>query len=484
MSIPPPPIRPRPRPRPKAPPRAPARRMPWGWLEVFAVSLTVLPAMLFLPGVSAVRPILRIASYLMGPFVWFMYSRNRNAELPGSPFTAASWLLFCVGWLVLSVAHPNAYSLITAVGQVALYVAVLSPAFWAGRLVDTPARIGRLIAILFLCNALSALVGVAQVHYPGRFDPPVIPALNNKFGGEDLKYETADGRRILRPCGLTDTPGGASSAGSAAAILGLCFALRPIGAFKRSACMGLAFIGLAAVYYSHVRSVLLMAVGCLGVLFIVLSMQRRYREASLLATGGFAVVVGGMLWAMRTVGTGVLKRFTVMFEGGDFVSYFNKMRGNYIHDALTRTLWENPLGYGMGWWGQIHGLFADPNRLSFVWVEVMVAAWVYDGGFPLLIGYGGAMLLALYDSGRVALTSRNPDLAFWAAVVLSLNVSIAMTSLSYVTFLAPQGMTFWLLAGAINGADRRANASELARRPARGFGFGGGRPRPRGAVAG
>ena len=40
---------------------------------------------------------------------------------------------------------------------------------------------------------------------------------------------TADGRKFLRPCGLTDTPGGASGAGSTAAVLGLCLALRPIG---------------------------------------------------------------------------------------------------------------------------------------------------------------------------------------------------------------------------------------------------------------
>ena len=66
--------------------------------------------------------------------------------------------------------------------------------------------------------------------------------MNNVFGGEDLKLETADGRKILRPCGLSDTPGGAAPTGVTAAMLGLCFALRPIGAFRRVACAGLAVL--------------------------------------------------------------------------------------------------------------------------------------------------------------------------------------------------------------------------------------------------
>jgi hypothetical protein len=67
---------PRPSPRPKPGPpsgRKPARpvkgqaaRIRWGWLEWFIVSQTALPALVFLPGVSAsptVRNVTRIALY-------------------------------------------------------------------------------------------------------------------------------------------------------------------------------------------------------------------------------------------------------------------------------------------------------------------------------------------------------------------------------------------------------------------------------------
>jgi hypothetical protein len=245
---------------------------------------------------------------------------------------------------------------------------------------------------------------------------------------------------------------------------------------------------MAAVYYSHVRSVLLMVVISLIVLTVMFSLQRNYRQASLLATGGVSMLVVAMAWAVRTVGVGTMNRFAELLEG-DVGSNFFKLRGAYIEQALTEVLWDNPLGYGMGWWGQIHGLFADPNRLSYVWVEVMIPAWIFDGGFPLLIGYVGAIVLALRDTARVALRTRDRELAFWASVAFALNLSTVATCFSYTSFLSPVGMTFWLLAAAVNGADRQVRAADRkpdANPPRPGVRLKPGRgpwrwPRPRGA---
>jgi hypothetical protein len=112
----------------------------------------------------------------------------------------------------------------------------------------------------------------------------------------------------------------------------------------------------------------------------------------------------------------------------------------------------------------MHSLFADPNRISLVWVEVMVQAWIYDGGLPLLVGYGGAVLVALYDTGRIALSCRDRELAFWAAVVLALNLSVAATCFSYVTFLSALGPQFWLLAAAVHAADRQTRLAPAVTR--------------------
>jgi hypothetical protein len=304
----------------------------------------------------------------------------------------------------------------------------------------------------------------------------VIPALNNIFNGDDMFYLGANGERIMRPCGLTDTPGGASPAGMAAAMLGLCWALRPIATWKRLASAGLAFVGVAVIYFTHVRSVLVMLLICLAVLTGLLAYQGKTRSALLLVGGGAGMVVGALFWVARTAGARVFERFAPLLSS-DPTSFYYKSRGSFIEEAFGRTIWENPLGHGLGWWGMINGTFADPSRPSNVWVEVMIPAWIIDGGAPLLIGYFGAIVVAVLDSLRVAMTSRDPDVSFWAAVVVALNLSIVANCFSFATFVTGFGLQFWLLAAAVHAADAQVRAAE--RRPAPGRPG----PRPRGAPA-
>ena len=86
----------------------------------------------------------------------------------------------------------------------ALYTAILCPAFWAGPALSDPRQIGRLLKIMFVCNALGAAVGLGQVYRPDVFNPPVIPQLI-QAGVEhagDVSVVNATGRTIMRPCGL------------------------------------------------------------------------------------------------------------------------------------------------------------------------------------------------------------------------------------------------------------------------------------------
>jgi hypothetical protein len=439
---------------------APRVRIPWTWLEWFVVSQTVLPALLFVPGVSMARTPVRVAAYLVAPVAWFMiaWRGGTPGAVSGKSFPARPWLLGCIAWLILSIFHPNVYSLLTACAQVALYVAVLSPAFWAPQALGEPRQLGRVLGLLFLCNALSAAVGVAQVFRPDTFNPPVIKAMSNQFGGVDLMYETADGRKIVRPCGLTDTPGSASAAGAVAALLGLCLALRPMAMWKRIGAALLAFVGMAVIYYAQVRQALVMLMISIVVLCSLFLYQRRFAQATQLAIGAVITVAGALAWVARSVGSQVVERFAQLLAG-DPGSFFHKTRGVYVEDALFRVLPEYPLGFGMGWWGMIYGSFGDTGRISPVWVEVMVPAWIYDGGLPLLILYVSAVAVALFDTTRVALTCPDRDVAFWAAVVVALNLSIVATCMSFVTFLAPVGLQFWLLSAIVHAADRQVRQS-------------------------
>lgn len=464
MSLPhtPPPIPPRPTPRPAVRPRGPRRevlrKVPWGWLEAVILAGTFLPAILFIPGASKIRTATRIASYAIMPLAWFFVARRDRVGPGAFTFPARPWLFFAAAWLALSVFHPNAHTLLSAAAQAALYVTIFCPALWAARALDSRRQLGRLMAVLFLCNALSSAVGVAQVFRPGTFMPPDMPALRNEFGGQNLTYETSDGRRIFRPTGLTDTPGNAGLAGVTAALVGFCFAVRPIALWKRAACVGMAFLGIAVIYFTHVRVALVMLLLSLLAVIGLFILQRNARQAALLAIGGAGALVGAFLWAIRSVGSAVSDRFLTLFQK-DPVTLFEQNRGGFVRNAFERLVWDIPLGGGMGWWGMTHMYFGNMRVRSNIWVELMWQAWLQDGGIPLLLAYTGAIAAALWDSTRIALTCPDRDVSYWAAVIVSMNLSIVAGCFCGVTFLSPLGVQFWLLAAALHAADAQARAA-------------------------
>jgi hypothetical protein len=464
MSLPhtPLPFPPRPRPAaarpPRAPGRAPAPPARWGWLEAVLLAQAMLPALLFIPGVSKVRTATRIASYAITPVAWWFVARRDRTPIGADTFPARPWLVFTGVWLALSVFHPNAHTLLAASAQAALYTTIFCPAFWAGAALDSRRQLGRLLAVLFLCNALSSAVGVAQVFRPGTFMPPEMPALQNEFGGQNLMYETDDGRKIFRPTGLTDTPGGAALAGVVAALTGFCWALRPIAAWRRAGCVSLGFLGIAVIYFTHVRVALVMLLLSFVAVAVLFLLQRNVRQAVLLAVGGATALAGALLWAIRSVGSSVSERFLTLLHN-DPVTVFDKHRGGFVRDAFERMLWENPLGGGMGWWGMTHVYFGNTRVRSPVWVELMWQGWAQDGGVPLLAGYVGAVTVALVDSTRVALTCPDREVAYWAAVIVASNLSVVAGCFCGVTFLTPLGVQFWLLAAALHAADARARGS-------------------------
>ena len=280
-----------------APKGAPAKEPGWGWLEWFVLSQTFIPALLFVPGMSPIRTLTRVSAYGVATLAWITLVWAGRRPPGAEAFPARPWLVFCSVWLGLSILHPNSYSLLAASAQAALYITILSPVFWAPLALTSSRQIGRLMALLFLCNALSAFLGIAQVFRPETFNPPVIPLMNNIFNGENLMFVADDGRKVLRPCGLTDSPGAACGAGVVAALLGLCWALRPIAVWKRLASLGLAFLGVAVIYLTHVRTSLVMVGICLVALTGLFVFQRSYRQALLLVLSGAGLVV--VLWPGR-----------------------------------------------------------------------------------------------------------------------------------------------------------------------------------------
>ena len=328
------------------------------------------------------------------------------------------------------------------------------------------------MTILLVCNSISTLVGLGQVFRPGTFNPPVIPSITgaaeDSIAVQSLSFTDQHGRKIIRPCGLSDSPGAAAAAGAVAALVGLAYSLRPLGMTRRLASLAMAFCGMAVIYYSQVRMIFLMEVICLAVLTGIFALQKNYGHAALLGGFGAAMIVGAFLWVMATSGQVVVERFLGLAQTSLADSYGKAGRAAYINHTLTVMIWEDPLGHGLGRWGTISSSFGDPMDRG-IFVEVMIQAWAVDGGIPLLLFYGLALVAAMLDTLRIALRSPDREVGFWAAVVFASNLSVIATCFSYVTFIGVIGTQFWFLAAVVHAADRQARQAASARpRPRRG----------------
>ena len=182
-------------------------RVPWGWLEWFAISQTFVPALVFIPGVAPVRSVVRVASFVIALIAWVAIVAVGRPRPGAETFPAHFWLKASAGLLLLMILHPSGNSIQAAVAQVLLYLAVFSPAFWAPGALASPRQVNRLMAILLICNSAGALVGLGQVFRPSTFNPPVINFTDGAVAGDDragiekhdLATDDGTGNKILRP---------------------------------------------------------------------------------------------------------------------------------------------------------------------------------------------------------------------------------------------------------------------------------------------
>jgi hypothetical protein len=440
-----------------APRPVPEARPPWGWLEWTVLAQVAMPALLFIPGFSAIRIVTRITIFVIPLMAWILLAGHRR---PGSKtFPAAPILAVASGWLLISIGHPSANSLLSALAQVMLYLAVLSPVFWASAALRSEVQLRRLMAILLFGNAASALLGIGQFYRPDIFNPPVIAYFGQAEHFDGLSYTSADGRKVMRPCGLSDTPGAACIAGIWAGVIGLGWSLRPIAAWKRLACLGLAMVGLAVIYFTMVRSALLLTVLGGISLFGFLLLRRDWRKASQLAVAGSLILVLSFAWAARDGGEVIRERFGSLLEKNIATNY-QEHRGYYLQQTFKTLIFQYPMGAGPGRWGMMFQYFGD-HSLDYgrergpVWAEIQWAGWIFDGGVLLMATYALALLAAMLSTAKIGLTSPDPEVAYWAAVVWGVNFAIIFQTLGSVPFVTGVGVQFWVLAAALHAADSR-----------------------------
>ena len=428
------------------------RLLPTGFAEWFVVLQTALPAVLLLPGTQAYRLPLRMGAYVIAlvgfALWWFRSGAQRSGRHP-----AERWLVFVLFYLVLMIFHPLTSGLLAGVAQTLLYASVFCSVFWVQAFVTRPRQLVRILVLLLVCNGINSVVGVLQVYDPARFMPSQLSLSLSRTALAASTFVGPNGRPMMRPPGLFDTPGAVCGPGTVAALLGLVFAVESFAWWKRAAALFLSLAGISAIYLSHVRASLVVTIGMMAVYAAFLVLQNQKARLTVFSSLCVGIIFVGLAGSTIIGGEGIRERFSTLL-GDDPQKLYFESRGNQLQTGFTELASEYPFGAGLARWGMMHGYFADRSNLDSteIWAEVQPSVWLLDGGLVLLSAYSLALLVTVWKEWKttMGLASRNDRL--WAATVAAVNVGTLALVFSFVPFVTQVGLQYWFLEGALYGA--------------------------------
>lgn len=432
-----------------------------GWLELFIAVQYCSTAVLLIPGTQPVRIFIRTLPYVASLAMLYAIGRGGTQKLPPGAVLLISALVV----LTINLFHPYT-DLSAGVAQIVFQLSIAAPLFWAARLRLDQSRLNWLLWLMFSFNAASAVLGLLQVYYPDTFMPPEFSAQALAINPDTvnaLSYVGAGGQVITRPPGLTDMPGGAAAGATITTLLGLTFGSQAeLPWYKRAVYFGLAAIAVVTLYFTQVRSLLLMSIGAVLVMSMLLLKQRRIAQATTLAGMMLLLLISAFAWATAFGGDSVYERFAVIAEAG-VADSFQQNRGLFVEHTVNELLYEYPMGAGVGRWGMMRTNFGSPDSpYEPIHVEIQMTGWLLDGGVLMWIIYGGAILVSLLFVYRLASAAPDPRLAFSALTVLSLNIIVVGMSFSGPTFNTQLGVQYWFLTGVLYSTVKPAG-----RRPVR-----------------
>jgi len=432
---------------------------PTGFAEWFALSQTLLPALLLLPGSQAYRLPLRVGAYAISLYAFVLWWLDRAGRKEGK-HPAERFLLLVMIVLTASIAHPDTVGLVPGIASVLMYFTILCPLFWARAYVTNRRQLVRVLAILIVCNGINSIVGVLQVYDPARWMPRELSmfyAAGSQMSAA-VTYVGPGGRLIMRPPGLFDTPGAVCGAGTIAAMFGLIFTLEPIRWWKRLIAFVMAGAGIAAIYLSHVRVSLVVAVAMMLFYLALLAFLREHKRFTQFGTLAVGILGGALVLAVALGGQSTLDRFSTLLAEDPATLYYNN-RGVAFQQGFTTLLSEYPMGAGLARWGMMHYYFGAPSRMDVaeVFAEVQPSAWVLDGGVFLLAFYFLALIATVVYDAVFVRNLADPDDRLWSAAIVAANFGTLVLVFTFVPFGTVGGMQFWFLEGALHGA--------MARRP-------------------
>ncbi|HEX7665641.1 MAG TPA: hypothetical protein VF407_14040, partial [Polyangiaceae bacterium] len=282
---------------------------------------------LLVPSLGSARVLFRSAAFGISLVALTVTASNRTTKRhPGAVFVL--FILFVLG---LEAFHSDTNGPLAALATLAMNSAVLGPLIWAPRLAIDKKWFRRTVLLFWAFQSTSALVGALQSYFPNTFQP-VTPFLD-KQALAGLTIALANGESILRPSGLTDTPGGAAVAGTYAAILslGLWFEFAKI--WQRAIFVFTMAIGIYTIYLGQVRSLLLMVAISMLVIAGVYAVSGKLRNAVGLTILVVAIAGGSFVAAVGIGGDEVTNRFRTLVEGAPSDVYYAN-RGRFLEQTV------------------------------------------------------------------------------------------------------------------------------------------------------
>jgi hypothetical protein len=428
----------------------------WGWLEAFVLAQVFWGVLLFLPGSQAFRTYIRAFPYVTSLAALLACARSSGTDtaVPG-----ARWILAVLVLLIVNLVHPETW-LTAGMAQVVFQMAIAAPVFWAARTWVTESRMERMLWLIFAANFIGAALGMLQVYYPATFLPPQFSAMALRLNPDfvtQLTYAGAGDRMIVRPPGLSDIPGGASIAGAITALLSFAFAMRPqrhkVG---RLLYFGAAVVGITDIYLTEVRSMLLMVFGSMIVLAFIRLRQGRVVQSGWIAACAGGLVFGSFLWAVTVGGDVIQERFQGIVDSGVMKTYQDN-RGFMLDYTVQEMPFIYPFGAGLGRWGMMQVYFDEPGNWQnpALFAEIQPTGWIYDGGVLMWLFYGGALVVAMRHSYKVAIAASGVINDF-ATMVFMIQLMIAGLCLTGPIFNTQVGIIFWLVTAILYGCERTA----------------------------
>lgn len=433
------------------------------WLHAFVLVQILCQVALLFPQLGAARVVIRTLAFGISlAFLFLLPGR-------GTRHPAARVTIVALAWLAVQVLHPTTNSLFAAVAHCGLYLAIVAPVFWTSRIEVSPEALQRTLSIVWGFHAVSAVFGILQVLFPGRFQPALSSVVLSQGYAylKSLHIELTSGEVVLRPMGLSDIPGGAAIAGFYATLFGMGFLISARKWLFQIVCAASILVGMSCIYLSQVRSVLVLVVisttAMAGLLFLRRQMGRFTAVSAVF--GGIAALA--LLWAIFLGGESVTGRLSTLFQGEATEVYYRN-RGHFLTHTIEVLLPEYPLGAGLGRWGMINGYFGDNSDplKGPIWVEIQWTGWLLDGGVPFILLFVAMIAICFRSAWWVSSLPSTwaGDLSLWGVVLVGYNLGVAALTFSYSPFIGQFGMEFFVLNGALFAAAAQRVQARAARR--------------------